>query len=287
MVKLAFAPLLLAITLRHNAVFAVIPLAIWPVYALARGEVGLRRWMRVGAISAVLVFSMVVIANGSTALLARHRTFPVQQLLLHDLAGISIRTRELLIPEKFLSAGRETALSAIEPKYFDNVSPLIYEGPVRISRNPKDIDLLRAAWVSAIRRHPRAYLAHRLSMFRGVMGLYTGTVKYPFYDGSYPPNTRVPSHLNAAAMGYIGAFREGMVYRGVSYVAILFAWLAVAASAWRQTWFVPVASVAASGLCYMAAYFLIGVSHDFRYASWTVVATLMIPLVRIMEVSGA
>jgi hypothetical protein len=129
-------------------------------------------------VSGIWVVGLVVILTWSTQLYSSlvvkpERRYPEQPTMVFDLAGISERTGQLLVPVTFLHPG--TTLKDVEANFdegaaeawfFSQASPLKF--PVS---DGSEIAKLRSAWLSAIGRHPIAYFRLRLSYALDQLGM--------------------------------------------------------------------------------------------------------------------
>jgi hypothetical protein len=134
-----------------------------------------------------------------------------------------------------------------------------------------------ARWQAAILTHPAAYLRHRTRETTRLLGIDTRPVCYPFQERSVHPNPFVPEAspgtLNRAVMAALDAVKNGPLFRVWLYLALCAAWAVVGRGR------VAALALAASGVLYLVPYYVIAPDCDFRYAWWTVLAALLLPLV--------
>ncbi len=187
----------------------------------------------------IWVVGVVVMLTLSAQLYSRivvqpHHNYVEQATMSFDLAGMSERTGQLLVPPNFLDPGATLAdveanfdEGAAEAWYSTETSPLVY--PVR---DGSEIADLRSAWLTAIRRHPIAYLEVRLSYALAQLGVTQahpgGSAADP---GSRPetfgiacdvPEPAFPS-LTSAADRVLIRTDESHVLRGWFFLAMLIA----------------------------------------------------------------
>lgn len=283
----AALPLLFyANAVRHNATAAVLPLAIlWATTLLQR--CGVRRRLAGPALGVALTGMLV----GSTAVvdaaLLRVRTHPVQTLLLYDLAGISVRTGQDLLPA---FVARDPGFDLVErysPKWGSHTlfhwqcsyiaQPA--KAPPRLTTVPGDDEVARlwSAWFDAVLANPLAYLAHRWELTTWQFGLHAGPVAYAFHDDILANSLGMrfePTAATAAMRSVRDALRDSVLFRGWFFVAVLLGVLAFVWRRWRPGRGGALA-IAASGLLYALPLPLYSVASDFRLLLWTVVAAAL------------
>jgi hypothetical protein len=281
---LAALPLVVyAAALRHNAAAAILPLALWAPFiwrGIAWPGRAVPRWQLLGvglALFALLGGAAVAI----NATLTAKRLFPAQLVLLHDLAGMSLESDQLLFPASLRTHNGPLTLDAIRCSYSPDNGSLLFSGTrggcpqriVKITDAGRMADV-QAAWWRAMLSRPRAYLAHRWRVFSGQLGLGRERVCYPFNAGDDPrlgvAFAGPPLYQSALALHTAAAYRTPL-FRGWIYLVLLAAAMTVVV--WRRGP-VPALVLAASGLCFGLAYLIVSPACAFRYNWWTVVAAL-------------
>ncbi|MBK7013504.1 MAG: hypothetical protein IPH43_13400 [Xanthomonadales bacterium] len=145
---------------------------------------------------------------------------------------------------------------------------------------------LAAAWWSAVREHPREYLAHRLRTTQLVFGRHDGaTAGLAYYTdrSSYRDNPPLPEILNPRAhqglLDLAARLRPTWVFSAWPY---LLAHLGVLILAWRgrqDPRAALVLGVTSSALVYAASFIILAPSAELRFVTWPIVsATLAIAL---------
>jgi len=286
---LALPPLFYGFAVRHNAVVAVAPLSVWFGLLLARlcGLGSRRKALAATAAAAALLAGFAGLRGWVTyGVLRARRTYPVQQILIHDLAAVSIATRSYQLPEFLSEAGQPSTVEELEDVYSpdlidplfccDDTVPRFY-----ILSDAGRFDLLLRTWLRVIPRNPKAYLPHRARAFKRQFGIGGPEVCFPFQQGSDPNALRItfqPGRLNQWMTAFMSWFKNGILFRGWFYLlgAASGLGLAVRSEGVRRRASV---ALAASGLAYAGAYFFVGTTCDFRMAWWTVVSTLALPVV--------
>ena len=263
--------LVVAALLRHDAVFAAAPLAVgaaWTAPAL--------RWRsaRLGAATLAIVAMLLAPRAVERAVGARD-VWPVGQLFAYDLAGVYVRE-----PEAFArsSLAHGITLDDIRQRY-----TAFTAGPLLFAQRPGDRVIsfhglaarreLAGEWMRVIRAHPRAYLAHRWSVFRALLGAHGGPAFAPYHEVIAPNPWRLEmdrGRLYHALVSVRNAARESFVFRGWFWVALSALGVALGAGRARRD-AVPF-WIATSGLAYALAHVGISVASEFRYVYWTALA---------------
>jgi hypothetical protein len=262
---------------RHNGIIAVLPLAFWVPFIAWRDRRD-PRWLRplAGVALFALLTAGVLILNRALAI--GGRLFPAQQLLIHDLAGISVESGRVRLPVWLRTEGPVT-LEALRCVYTPgNVSDLFSAKrgscPLRISKifTAERLRVLRRDWLRTVAREPRAYLAHRWAVFREQFAIGTERVCVPLHVHRSPDDLGLqfaPTRLyEPLLMLHARAAYDSPLFRGWWYLMVLVAVLVMSVRASV----VPAAVLASSGLVYGLAYLIVGSACPFRLHWWCVVA---------------
>jgi hypothetical protein len=272
--RVTLALLLVAVLLRHNALFAAVPLAAGAALQLAATP-------RRRALALVAALTVFAVAPPLSERIARARDiWPAGQLLAYDLVGIYVRHPDELSRSVF--AG-ELGVDDL-PRLYNPASggPLLFPPGDRPPGIPfRSLAARRSAvtreWVDRVVAHPAAYLAHRRDVFLELLGARGGPVCYPFEDEIDPNPWGLRPPTDGAAYQLLDPLREAargsFLFRGWPWVALsAIATVLAAAAALRTRGDRTPLWVAASGLGYALPYFAISVSCDFRYLYWTVLS---------------
>jgi hypothetical protein len=133
------------------------------------------------------------------------------------------------------------------------------------------------AWFSAVVQHPALYLAHRLAyandMFRwlGPIPVRDSYLENEFADPRYADN---PGPISGAVEDMCDALADTPLFRPYFWLPIAIGAVAIsfAAEDSPQRRFAGIMSVSAT--LYLLTYVPFGVASDFRYAYWSIIATL-------------
>ena len=282
--RLVWVLLFFSLMLRHNAVAAVLPLAVYAVFLSSKIQPHLR------------THSPLVIAFWTTMLMqisvwelehnVDERRTLAAATMEWDLAAISLKTGTLLLPPA--SHGPDLTLDdlsrAIVP--YSN-TPLFRDTRAGMRQpfykidDPLNDDV-RDAWFRAIVEHPAAYLSHRWRVMRALFGSHRADwpPELVAYDGEFqfadnPPIAANSTRLHAALMSIVEALRPTIFLAVWPYLVLAFGALVLA---WRRRTVadaMPAFAILSSGLLYAAPLPLIAPSAELRYLGWTCVTAIL------------
>ena len=281
--------LIVAASLRHNAILAAAPLALWlawPRGASIPRDTPIRRngALRTGALTFVLCVAMAIVPPLITRAIHAHEGHAWTVLALWDLAGISVRENRVLIPQDMIIGTLD--LQDLRTAYVPYSVPGLFKlGKIRLSfeDNISDADLatLRSAWLHAIWNYPDAYLQHRLAYARYQ---FLGYPRDAIRDLTFSPMRlelpQMPMQLspvdsNAPWLRMMEWLRPTPLFAGALYVAIAFIAVLIAWRRRRGRDPLPVLALSASALANALPLAIISPSADFRYMIWSVLASLL------------
>jgi hypothetical protein len=276
---LALPLLLFASAVRHNTSPALLPLAVWWAL-LGRARWCPERGRLLGWGAGLALWAVITAAGfGITRGLTDHKTHLHQHLFLFDLAGVSVRTDELLLPRYELAWHNAPQTVEELAQVYDPTSsiPLTQRPPhdprLRPTADPAELAELSALWRYAIRRHPGAYLHHRWTVLRHALGLHGGRAIGAFRpiesEGAVAP-------LHGSARSLLEALSGTALFRGWPYLLLVAGLLGVLArrpaSGWRRAGL----ALGASALLYVAPFALVINATELRYLYWPVLAGLVL-----------
>jgi len=275
----ALPALFYAGAVRFNALPAVLPFAIWIGWLVARSRI------RVALVAAAVFFGSASFAAIVNAQVDRH--VPLWTATAEwDLAAISVATGEMLLPPFMIGPGLDVDELSRAFRHWSNV-PMLQNtthgmrDPFTDDYTPEQLATLRAAWIDAMRAHPRAWLVQKKRQIVALLDVHEADwpreLVYVDDEVQYrdnPPVARNRSALHIALMSAADRLRTtrwlaGWPYLLVGLVALPFAWrrraelagivaLAVLASAWL--YLVPMLPIAAA---------------ELRYLGWPCVASVL------------
>lgn len=261
-----------AMGMRHNAIFAVLPLCVLIAKVTFRNH---SFWAGLGLTAAIFggvqLFEKTIIRPYSET--------PTSQILLYDIVGTSVHAgKNYLSPIPEFGKQIRTLEQFLE-MYTPNSNYWIYWGDDRVVRFPFMIPLFEESrkilfqdWFRAVSQSPWAYLTHRTKVFLGILGLtehvppliaefqivsFLGGPKYEWnlpirqwIQNILPILPRYPLYSPLCYLLILGFVMIGIYFKKPSSQKDL------------------LLAVGMSGVLYEISYFLIGVSADFRYSWW-------------------
>lgn len=284
-----------AYSVRLNSAPAIFPLALWSAFLACRlipffRRRSLSRSFLAPVICGVLYFALLTAAvQTATRLLAQDKNdYPVQIVLLYDLAAISKETGQSYFPD-YVSGYEGFSMQKVAANYNTEwVADLIY-GPQPVlatTRQPELISELKAHWWSAVRSHPLIYLRHRWNVFTSLIGFNTEYVYKAFLpvDGYNPREFRHErGALNHSLNAYFFYFSRSILFRGFFWLLISVGLIYFALRSRMRGDMGAVLALSASGFLYTAGYFFYTPSSEFRYIWWTVISTVVALLLFISQ----
>ena len=249
---------------RHNAVFAFGPLALYLVAPSV-----LLRPVRLTVVSVVLaLLARPVSTFVDQTLIGAEPNGSIRLLQVYDLVGTAYASGDVTV----LGAGSETDLAAVTrcytPYFGDSlmswgscstfwdhlgVIPAVRENPFDMRyRNPA----LSSLWLRGILDHPLAYAAHRLLVLNSAFTFLVPTAQYEFGLAT------IPIDLSAAAIVWLVI--------GLCSVMVLFTWFAAVTVNGQQRQ--AASALLFSGGFYLLGYIPVGIGTSIRYQYWSAVA---------------
>ena len=296
-----------ALLFRQNAVFAVIPLLAYGVWALRGSHRSMRSALEAVAIGALCTIVLSAVSAGVNRTLTVHREYPLQSILIFDVAGVSVASNRsdflggasATIPD--VVRGRSTVeVATLRAAYFPSTwTPLVFvEGsPLAVSRSASQVDALAAIWWRAVREEPQAYLAHRAGVFCEVIGAHERKLFAPVYFGMprdspdyagvrrlFPAELEAVSPVQEALRSGFEWSAEFVIYRPWLWLLLNLLLIAVAAGLSRRR--AGMVALGFSGLLYELALFFIAPSADYRYSHWLVLSTWVLLAALVSELGA-
>jgi hypothetical protein len=137
--------------------------------------------------------------------------------------------------------------------------------------------VLSRAWLSAILAHPGDYLAHRLAFTNSILRWLGPVPVRDTFMESEITDPRYENHPGAIFHAYENACEEltnTPLFRPYFWLVLGFAALALSFIAQPSPQRAFAGALSASGIVYLLTYTVFGVASDFRYAYWSIIATL-------------
>jgi len=275
-----------AALLRHNALPAIVPLLAWWSALARQGEASTRKRRIAGVIATTCAMALAMLGLGRALDANLHMRIPVwPSLAQFDLAGMSIETRQMLLPAFMIGPGLDVDELATAFRPWSNLTLFGTRHGMRSPFEPlapNELEVLRGAWLDAIERYPHSWLAHRWHVIQALFGTHArewpAELIYVDAETSYgdnPPIAANGSALHARLMRAADALRATPALAAWPY---LLAGLLAAPFAWRRrrgvagrTALVALVSawLLALPLCALAP------SAELRYLGWPCAASLL------------
>lgn len=276
----AVPALIYAAGVRHNALPAVLPVAVWLGW-IAMSPAASRARVAIAASAIVAtVVACTVLVNAEV-----QRRVPLWPATAEwDLAAISIDTGEMLLPSFMIGPG--LVVPELAAAYRDwNITPMLtgtqhgMRDPFMEAFTPEQLAELKAAWLGAIRAHPRAWLAHHWRRAVALIGSHDPSwprdliyVDAEVQYGDNPPVARNASALHQALMRMAEPLSTTSWLAGWPYLLL---GILVAPLAWRRR-HEPAGSVAIALLTSAWLYLgplLVLATAELRYLGWSCLAS--------------
>ena len=279
--------LVYAVTLRHNGLPALLPLAAYAIWLDLPPQALSPTRKRVTMIVAVTVLALGLQSVSELSAWSAQRYFTLwSNPAMWDLAAISLDTNQVLLPAE--TRKPELALDDLRAAYVPYASVPIYTtthgrviGPYFLHHDPA-VATLRKAWLAAIVAHPVAYAAHRWRATRALFGNkpreWPHELTYVDEELQFANNPAVTpnrSALHGASIRYAEALRDTALLAPWPYLALGVAALALAGRRRARANAQAALAVLASGLAYAAPLPLITPGADLRYLGWTCLAAVI------------
>lgn len=273
----AFCLLSLGALARVNSLAALPPL-LW----LILGRPSIRDWRVVGAV--VFLVPVLIAVFGvilTYGVLRAERTGVHSSLLVFDLGGVSHYTRRNLLGDSISGEHEQIFLtSCYRPASWDGYAwgdcSFVARG-LHESGDWGKLALVRK-WKQAVLDFPGEYLEHRWAHWSFFLGSGGGLLQ---------------PGMDANPWGY--EFHKSALYRSLERLTHILQdtwfykpgfWLLAATCLWGIGLAAPRGTLRdfanglnLSGVLYLFSYFFLGVASDFRYAYWSILATLVsVPL---------
>src|SRR5262249_7808074 len=135
-----------------------------------------------GMLAALLV--MVLLVN--RALVGDKHAYHSQQILLHDLSALSIKTGQVYLPEELALRDPPITVEKLACLYRPDYAWAVFNGNYdecsfrfkKVGDN-RQFALLLESWLRAVASHPDLYVQHRLAVFGSQLEIGTPRVCYP------------------------------------------------------------------------------------------------------------
>jgi hypothetical protein len=271
-----------AAAVRHNALPAIVPIAVWAAW-LAAGSRPSR--LRVAFVTIALCIVSFAIAAAINAQVARR--VPLWPAAAEwDLAALSVASGEMLLPPFMIGSG--LGVAELAGAFRDwSIVPMLQNtqhgmrDPFMTDYTPDELATLRAAWLAGIRDHPRAWLAHHWRQAAALLGVHDPAwpreLIYVDDEFQYRDNPRIArndSALHKTLMRGAAWLSGTRVLAGWPYLVI---GLIAAPAAWRrrrELAGIVAMTMLTSAWLYLPPLLLLGAA-ELRYLGWSCLASVL------------
>lgn len=270
---------------RHNALPALIPLLMWWTVVHARiprpGRPPRAPRPLIGALAGVIAIAAVGWSLDRAVVRHQVSTFTVVQVF--DLAGISVRTGELLLPDFMLPEDYSIDMLRASyvpynsvPLFWGGIQATLWDGSLTAEHRSE----LRNAWLRAIASHPMAYLSHRLAVTSWLFDRYRNDrpreLAYMEEIGPYHGNPPIHANRTVLHRWAMAWYERSIGWWGFAPITFILVAIVVTLVAWRERHASvgqAALAMAASGLAYVAPLPLVVPAAELRYSGWLFAAT--------------
>jgi hypothetical protein len=284
---------------RHNAILIAGPIFLYAGLVfidLVPFSIGklppLWKGMLVGAALFVAAFLLGNVWSGS---ITKLKSYPIQQIMVHDLTAITLRMKTDLLPD-YLAVSEQPSMKdlrriynvrSLKNLFWPDFTPIHF----KLLTDPALVNDLTNTWMQTVLEYPRAYLEHRWNVFAATMGITVNKACGPYYyeetvykpkglyqsDGNFYSENPVTDRL----FTLVEPLRESPVYWNWVYVLICLILFAVSLfvvvkSGFANAPFAVIALTLSMGASlYALANIFVAISCDFRYVHWNVITVLV------------
>ena len=287
----------LAVAARPNGIVPIaallvvtLPVTLWrdrhPALMVV-GRLGIAGLVSIGILLSATAWERIVVDPAPT--------YPMQVTYLYDLAGMSLRTGEVLLPDAALE--RPITIGELDEVFDPGAMNVFYFGedsPIRFGPgvyDAEEIGQLRSAWTDAIIDHPGAYLATRVTYSQLVTGWSApppatsvndpGVLRLANGTDCSIPDRWVPG-VHDTTLDALDQFAERNLWRGWFFALLLVA--AAAVTGLRRV--SEVRGLAAAGLTALASVMVAGGTTTFRYSWFTAVCAVIACALALRRIPG-
>jgi hypothetical protein len=268
------------VAMRHNALPALPPLVLLGFARVLPAQwVVLKRPVRI-LLAVAFSGAIWLVAQGAGKAIAPENRHQEQIILLHDLAGIYVRTGDLRIPHWAYAGTLDESLLRASYSSEGPVPLFCCDGPrpLRIVARTAEMAALIGVWRDAVLAHPLAYAAHRVDTMRHFLGIDVYPNCYSFHIGisknalgyEYEPNL-----AGSFVTQILSVLRNTVIFKGWPYMLIALMLLLLQTMGLRSLHSGISRAVLGSGLASQAVYIVAEGSCDFRFHYWAAMATLL------------
>ncbi|NCN27582.1 hypothetical protein GW915_08410 [bacterium] len=276
----ALIPLFYGMSVRHNAPPAMLPLLLWMCWIWSKGASKAILLKRATSLLLALFLLSALLSKALTW--GSDRSF-IHKYTLFDLAGISINTGKVIMPDY----NQDIKLNELKEIYTPKTNePLFGSWATKALNGPSTSEQSKettALWLKSVLTHPLAYLKHRSQVFGATIGM-THQIQFPYHMRVSPNQIGNKSlqdfitPVRAPVTKIVKFFSQSLLFKGYLYLLLniavfLFFWKK-RSFAFREFYL----ALSASSILYIATLFPMTGASDFRYNIWSLCTAVLIAL---------
>jgi hypothetical protein len=268
----AIFPLFIAFATRYNAIFAIIPFAIWYVSLFFHFfNIPLRKYLQISCIiflSFSLCAGFVVVRQIlETDIIHTNKSFAAQFLLAYDLVGVSVRADKNVLPEFYTKNNAPFTMDMLKNMYRPYSNYYVFWGDTTgettlpMVANLEQEKMLMHYWLQSLKNYPKEMAAHKIETFFSALGLTHQYYQLKAHEllsfAGIPWNKIVPNIV-----------MDGWMYLLILSILILF----------KKEWELHQKILAWSGFLYGTSWILVTPNAEQRYFFWIIMSCTILML---------
>lgn len=297
-----------AVSLRHNAVFAVFPL-LMPFFLRIREKRSLRAKSIAAGLAAFTTVFLFVASSWLSAQLSTHKTHVWALSVVFDTAGVIAqmdrRADQVALFEKVPEAFRNTdSVDRLLDQFTSHYALTPFQEPDGALRHPgatspfdaydlmthgyRSLDAdrrtaLRELWLHLLKTHPREWIQHRLSVFADVLsasdhrptaGAFFSVSEFPDHLKSRYETLENRDFHHVVLEINLWRLSQTGFYDPINYLVLSLALIGlIIAMGYRR--FETMLFLVSSGVFYQFSLFLAAPAADYRYSHYMVTIAML------------
>ncbi len=293
---LATVTLIVASMFRFEAVFYLLPVVFYLVVLFCKHHNSNKHWLKASLFSVLFILASVTTTQLITHLSNSKKITLWQTVALWDLARVSVKTHEMLLPE--FTTGKNITINELSEvdvtwtnlHVFTKTRAGVNAGLIDPYSHQQNKKLFKA-WLGMIQNHPLAYLAHRTEVSAHLLRIkespeqpidffYTRNNR-DFPDGHTFNNNTINSHVTTWINKHLDYFYfKGWFYLSLQLLLLIYFLVTTNTST------KPMATaLSCSGVLSVLVLLFASPSAEQRYLVWLVNSTLLTSLLFLEHLS--
>jgi hypothetical protein len=274
---LALMLLFYAVNIRHNAIFAVIPIV---ALVVGRWFVGASK-LRMITLTVATLVGIVALGNAfNYKVLRTYKSNPLNQVLVDDLSYLSLINKKSLIPGIPLNDIRDCATVEVggQTKLVFRLFCLSKKESY-LANNPLNVDL-KTIWLTQVATAPIEYANFRLAAFAYLLRSPDAPPYYIWHSGIDENKMEIKQRRNGATILVEWLVQKTsevipFVFKPYWWLWFTFMLLLSTFTVHRNTSTSTIQALLVSSIFYVIGYVPITTVADFRFVYWSVIATTL------------